>query len=207
MPFGRHQSLVLIAAVALLGLLGGCASSPPGADGFAFSAQPPLPLDTDRLESGLAVLYFKHHFVRSLDALPDGAESRGRGWTGAPIPNLNHQFGRGEVFGSGTNRGIALELDGYIRLARSGTYRFKANSNDGIRMYIGSQRLIDDPDWHSDRMSPEASFAVRQPGWYSLRLRYFQRKGTASLQLYWSPPGQDQFSIVPAEVLAHQRSD
>jgi len=206
MPFGRHLTIVLIAALALTGLLGGCASSPPGADGFAFPSHPPLPLDADGLQPGLAVLYFKHRFVRSLDALPHGARARAYGWEGAPIPNLNHQFGRGDVFASGTNRGIALELDGYIRLERSGTYRFQANSNDGIRMYIGSQRLLDDPYYHSDRMSPEGSLAVRQPGWYSLRLRYFQRKGTASLQLYWKPPGEDRFSIVPAEVLAHQRS-
>jgi len=207
MPLGKQLTIVLVAFLALTGLLGGCASSPPGADGFTFPSQPPLPLDTDRLQPGLAVLYFKHRFVRSLDALPQGADARERGWEGAPIPNLNHQFGRGDVFDSGTNRGIALELDGYIRLQRTGTYRFQANSNDGIRMYVDGQRLIDDPNWHSDRMSPEAAFAARQPGWYSLRLRYFQRKGTASLQLYWKPPGQDHFSIVPAEVLAHQRSD
>lgn len=206
MPFGRHLICALVVVLALTGLLGGCALSPPGPDGFAFSAQPPLPLNTDGLQPGLTVLYFKHRFVRSLDALPQGADALAHGWEGAPIPNLNHQFGRGDVFDSGTNRGIALELDGYIRLERTGTYRFQANSNDGVRMYVGSQRLIDDPDWHSDRMSPEAAFAVRQPGWYSLRLRYFQRKGTASLQLYWKPPGQDHFSIVPAAVLAHQRT-
>ena len=180
---------------------------PPGADGFAYAAQPPLPLDADSLKPGLAVLYFKHRFVRSLDALPKGEEARAQGWTGPPIPYLNDQFGRNDIFESGTNRGIAMEMDGYIRLERLGTYRFKANSNDGIRMYIGSRLLIDDPEWHSDRMTPEAHLAVGLPGWYSLRLRYFQRKGTASLQLYWKPPGQDHFAIVPAKVLAHQPPD
>jgi hypothetical protein len=207
MSSGRIRSLLLISVVALLGLLGGCASSPPGTDGFAYTARSPLPLDTDSLRPGLAVLYFKHHFVRSLDALPKGEEARAQGWTGPPIPYLNDQFGRGDIFDSGTNRGIAMELEGFIRFEQPGTYRFKANSNDGIRMYIGSQLLIDDPEWHSDRMTPESHLAVGQPGWYSLRLRYFQRKGTASLQLYWKPPGQDHFAIVPAKVLAHQPSD
>ena len=204
MPSGKRLILALIAMVLFGGLVGGCASSPQAADGFTFPAQPLLPLDTAGLKPGLAVLYFKHPFVRSLDALPQGEDARAHGWTGPPITDLNHQFGRGAIFDSGTNRGIAMELDGYIRLAQPGTYFFQANSNDGIRMVIGSQRLIDDPNWHSDRLTPESQLTIRQPGWYALRLRYFQRKGTASLQLYWKPPGEDHFSIVPAEVLAHQ---
>jgi len=204
MASGKGRTLAWVVKVAFVILLSGCASSPQGGDGFVFSPQPPLPLDTDTLKPGLAVLYFKHPFVRSLDALPQGETARSRGWEGSPISNLNHQFGRSDIFDSGTNRGIALELNGYIRLEQSGTYYFQANSNDGIRMYLGSQLLLDDPDWHSDRITPEAQFSVNQPGWYSLRLRYFQRKGTASLQLYWKSPGKDRFAIVPAMVLAHQ---
>jgi len=206
MTFGSGRTLAWMTLVAVLILLTGCASSPQVADGFASPPHPPLPLDDDTLEPGLAVLYFKHPFVRNLDALPQGETARARGWSGPPISDLNHQFGRSNIFDSGTNRGIALELNGYIRLEQPGTYHFQANSNDGIRMYIGSQLLLDDPDWHSDRITPEVQFSIHQPGWYSLRLRYFQRKGTASLQLYWKSPGQDRFSIVPAKVLAHQPS-
>ncbi len=34
---------------------------------------------------------------------------------------------------------------------------------------------------------------------------YFQRKGTATLELYWKPPGQEDadFVLVPAEAFAH----
>ena len=207
MPLGKCRALVILTIVAFFSLLGGCASSPDVAEGFVFPPQTPLPLDTDKLKPGLAVLYFKHPFVRSLDALPQGEAARARGWTGPPIADLNHQFGRGDVFDSGTNRGIALELNGYIRLEAPGTYYFQANSNDGIRLYLGSQRLLNDPEWHSDRITPEAPFTADQPGWYSLRLRYFQRKGTASLQLYWKPPGKNHFSIVPAKALAHRPPD
>jgi len=188
-------------------VLGGCASSPQGADGFVYAAQPVLPLGTDALEPGLAVLYFKHAFVRSLDALPQGEEARQKAWPGPPVPYLNHQFGREEVFASGTNRGIAMEFWGYIRLEHTGPYRFQINSNDGVRLYVGDQLLVDDPEGHSDRLSPEAPLTVSTPGWHNLRLRYFQRKGTATLQLYWKPPGADHFTIVPAKVLAHRQPD
>jgi len=195
----------LLAFVLILAMLTGCATSPDGADGFVRPAQTHRPLDAEGLEPGLAVLYFKHGFVRNLDLLPRGEKARERGQPGPPIPYLNHQFGRSNIFDSGTNRGIAMEISGFIRLERPGTYSFQANSNDGFRLYIDGQRLIDDPDWHADRLSPEAQLSIKEPGWYSLRIRYFQRKGTATIQLYWQPPGKGAFSIVPAKMLAHQQ--
>ena len=191
-----------IAIVLVFTLLAGCATSPN--EGFVRPSQLSLPLDTSALEPGLAVLYFDKIFVRHLDMLPKGENAQERGRPGAPIPYLNHQFGRSQIFDSGTNRGLGMEISGYIRLDRPGTYGFQANSNDGFRLYIDGHLLIDDPNWHSDRLSPEAQLPVTEPGWYSLRARYFQRKGTATIQLYWRPPGENAFSIVPAKVLAHQ---
>lgn len=203
MPFKIKRQRAVMAVALLLAMLTGCATTPDGGDDFVRPPQPRLALDTDALRPGLAVLYFKHRFVRNLDALP-GKIAGEWGWSGEPIPYLNHQFGRSNIFGSGTNRGIALELSGYIRLDQPGTYRFQVNSNDGIRVYIDGDRLIDDPAYHSDRLSPAAAMTVQKPAWYSLRMRYFQRKGTAALQFYWQPPGEASFSIVPAAVLAHR---
>lgn len=200
----RTRTLAVVTAALLWGMLAGCAASPNGTDGFVQTAQPVLPLEADHLKPGLAVLYFKHAFVRHLDALPQGEAARERGWPGPPVSYLNHQFGRSDVFASGTNRGIAMEFSGYIRLEHTGPYRFQINSNDGVRLYVDNHLLIDDPEWHSDRLSPEALLTNTAPGWHSLRLRYFQRKGTATLQLYWKPPGAERFTIVPASALAHQ---
>ena len=40
------------------------------------------------------------------------------------------------------------------------------------------------------------------PGWYSIEIDYYQRKGTAALRLKWTPPGGEE-SVVPVEVFAH----
>jgi hypothetical protein len=205
LPVDRVKPAIIPLMLMLI-LLAGCATSPDGADGFVRPPQAYLPLNTEGLEPGLAVLYLKHNFVRSLDLLPQGEKAREKGQPGPPIPYLNHQFGRSPIFDSGTNRGIGMEISGFIRLEQPGTYGFQANSNDGFRLYIDGQLLVDDPDWHSDRLSPEARLSITEPGWYSLRCRYFQRKGTATIQLYWQPPGDNRFTIVPAKVLAHQQS-
>jgi hypothetical protein len=190
--------LGLTLAAVLVGCRGfwgpvGVLPDPPGA---------PLPLET-RLEPGLAVRYWDV-FVRHVDELPREETLLVKSRGGPPLRFIDHQFGRGEVFDSGTNRGIGLEITGFIRLDRTGTYRFQTLSNDGVRVYLDGRTLIDDPAQHSDQLSPEARLEVVRPAWYPLGLRYFQRKGTAALVLYWQPPGAAGLQPVPPEAFGHR---
>ena len=155
-------------------------------------------------QPGLAVVYLPGK-VRHTKEMPSGDRLRRLGRPGAPIRQFNHSFGRGEVFASGQARGIGLEATGFIHLAQPGTYRFKALSNDGIRVWIAGRLVVDDGEWHSsgDRFSPPLEYANAQSGWAAIRLRYFQRKGTATLKLYWQPPGSDDYAVIPASAYAH----
>jgi hypothetical protein len=185
-------------------LLAACASVQDG--GFVRPASPALPVAAANLQPGLAVLYFPNHFVRHIDGLPQGEAARAKGVPGPPVSNLNRRFGRGQVFQSGTNRGVGVEMGGWMLLAKPGRYQFKVTSNDGFRLFMDGRLLLEDPAWHSagDRTTPAAEFEVREPGWYSLRIRYFQRKGTAAFQFFWQPPEEAEFSPVPGQVLAHR---
>lgn len=184
-------------------LLAGCAGVHDG--GFARPATAPRPAISADLQSGLAVLYFPKRFVRHIDALPKGEEALQKGVPGPPVTNLNRRFGRGQVFNSGTNRGVGVEMNGFILLEKPGRYRFQVNSNDGFRLSLDGRIFLEDPAWHQsgDRLTPPAEFEVSEPAWYSLRIRYFQRKGTAAFQFFWQPPEGTEFSPVPGRVLAH----
>lgn len=161
--------------------------------------QPPA----EALQPGLSVFYI-FDFFRDIDEMPAMEAGRRRGKPGQPIPNLNHQFDKGPVFDSGKNRGVGVYLEGFIRFSQPGSYRFTARSNDGIRIFINDRMLINDPDVHGDRLSNRGIVEIKEPGWYGLRMQYFQRKGSAMLKLYWEIPGANARAIVPAEVLAHQ---
>jgi hypothetical protein len=191
----------LAAAMALAILTAGCAALWGPAGVLPDPPSPPLPLET-RLPPGLAVRYVDV-FVRHVDQLPRGAAAAAKSRTGPPLPFLDHRFGRGEVFDSGRNRGVGMEITGYIRCHRAGDYRFQALSNDGVRVYLDGKTIIDDPGQHADQLSNEALVTIAAPGWYALGLRYFQRKGTAALGLYWKGPGDAAFHAVPPEALAH----
>ena len=69
---------------------------------------------------------------------------------------------------------------------------------------IGSRLIHSDPDVHPDTMSDPIPVKIDKPGWYALQIRYFERKNTSTLQLYWSKPGGGN-EIVPAEAFAHRR--
>jgi len=156
------------------------------------------------LESGLSVVYYLEYFERNLDAMPKaGASSRFKKVTGAPILQVNHQFGKEEVFESGAHRGVAARMNGYLSLVEVGDYQFQALSNDGVRVMLTGKTLITDAEQHSDRLSNIGSATIEQPGYYALEIEYFQRKGTAALKLFWKTPGDQEFVPIPQNVYVH----
>jgi len=169
-----------------------------GAPVFQKKKSPSLP-------PGLSVRYVEG-FYRSIDQMPESGEMRSTGRKGRPIPLLNHVFGKDEeVFNSGRPRGIGMLLSGYLFLPQPGTYRFQALANDGIEFLLDHKLLLTDPGVHKARLSPTGMARVAGGGWFPLQIRYFQRKGTAALKLYWQPPGSTHWSIVPREMYAHAK--
>ena len=169
-----------------------------GADLFS-----PAAIAPEQIQPGLSVRYYDEFFSRHLDSLPSKTDPFKSGRIGKPIRLLDREFGRTEVFDSGTNRGIGMRMEGLLHLPSPGTYRFQALSNDGIRVYVNGQRILDDPDVHSNRLTPVATVDIATPGWYPLEVEYFQRKGTAAIMLYWQPPENNALSIIPAQAYGH----
>ena len=164
----------------------------------------PQPKAVANLQPGLDVVYFFDYSARNLDVMPEYNPAKPRGTKGAPISNLNHHFGYGQVFNSGVSQEVGMRFTGWIHLAQSGEYAFQALSNDGIRVFIGGQKILDDPTQHSDRLTGPVVSRIQNPGWHPIRVDYFQRKGTAAIVLSWQPPGSDGFVPIPPEMLAHE---
>jgi PA14 domain len=168
------------------------------------SAEVLSPGHVSKLQPGLTVRYYYTKF-RHIDEMPSGKRAEQWGRPGKPIMIINHRFGQGVVFDSGASQRVGLKMSGYIHLANVGLYHFQARSNDGVRVWIGGDVVINDPDVHSDRLSPLVPLEIHLAGWYPFELNYFQNKGTATLELYWQPPGAAGPSIVPAEAYASLR--
>ena len=187
---------------ALLLMLYGCATpvqeaQQPSGSSTVVKGEP------SQLQPGLSVVYIFQKY-RNVDQVPRGAEALRMGRRGKPVTILNHQSGKKEsVFDSGRSQGVGMVIEGFLNLEKPGTYRWQAMANDGIRMFIDNKMIFEDPKVHSDRLTPTGTLQVAKGGQHPVEIIYFQRKGTASLKLYWQPPGAEQFSLVPTEVYWH----
>lgn len=151
-----------------------------------------------QMAQGLAVEYMM------IDAFHvDDLESAGKGKPGKPLMMLNWSMGSGPVLTHAEDEGVGARISGFIKFASAGTYQMKIKSNDGVRLSISGQVVIDDPDVHADKFSDVANVSVPSPGWYQVYLLYFERRGTATLELHWQSPDGGNFELVPAEAFAH----
>ncbi len=82
----------------------------------------------------------------------------------------------------------------------SGTYTLATVSDDGVRLWINGQLLIDDWTMHGTT-EDDATISLSAGRLYDLRLEYFQGTGGAEIHLYWSADSIPR-EIVPSTDLS-----
>jgi uncharacterized repeat protein (TIGR03806 family) len=80
------------------------------------------------------------------------------------------------------------------------TYTFTTVANDGVRLWINGQLLVNDWTTHASTTTNSGTIALNSQQLYNIRLDYFQSTGNASAQLSWSSPSTPQ-AVVPQSQL------
>ncbi|MBO6783891.1 MAG: hypothetical protein JJ899_11560 [Alphaproteobacteria bacterium] len=156
----------------------------------------------DQLKPGLSVTYYFNKFNHTRE-IPEWAKYKD-GVQGEPIAMLDYFVGDGDVLTSGRADHVGADIRGYINFPVAGTYTIAMQSNDGVDLNIGGKRVVYDPDVHRDRYSDLVPVVIETPGWYPLRLLYFEKQVTSTVELYWlKPGGGGQLDFVPAEAFGH----
>lgn len=192
--------LLLLATLLVGGCTKGAAEKPLR---IVQGMQQPAAVAAEQMQPGLTTMYF-YDFYRYVSSMPKGEQIARKGKPGPPVRQLNHRFENQPVFDSGQNKGVGMIMEGYFYLPQPGEYLFQAVSNDGFELLVNNVLVVSDPGVHGARFSEKGRITVAGAGWFPVQIRYFQRKGTAALELYWQPPGSSAMSIVPAEVYAHR---
>lgn len=113
------------------------------------------------------------------------------------IPVLDLRTERGD-FGELTEDFIT-HVDGFIEIAKAGTYAFRLTSDDGSRLFIDDTPVVDHDGLHGPTdMDGTVQLGV---GRHKLFVEHFERGGGEQLTLSWKPPGATEFVIVPNSVL------
>ncbi len=127
--------------------------------------------------------------------------------TGRPLlvriePDVNIPLANGEFPGTRLAEQFSVRWTGLLRCAKDGMYGFYVESDDGCRLFIDGELVIDHRsargmEQKSDRINLKA-------GDHELRLEYQQLDGPAGVNLQWKAPGNKR-EMIPPGVLFHRK--
>ena len=81
----------------------------------------------------------------------------------------------------------ALIFEGFVRVPTRGLWTFRLDSDDGSRLRVASQLVVDNDGRHGSR--PKQGWIALNEGWHEIRLEYFNATGHEKLELTWTGPG------------------
>ena len=155
----------------------------------------PTPLPKSERVQGLAGLVTPGEFL-SVDSIQSTGSTRAFAGTGAGVPAVT-------LPEAAPRQSFGLILNGFIRVPRNGIYTFFLSSDDGSRLTVAGETVVDHDGYHS--MSEKLGQVALHRGWHVIEVRYFQGGGGAGLKLEVEGPGMARREV-PARWYAHPRS-
>jgi hypothetical protein len=131
----------------------------------------------------------------SVDSLPPGENPDNTGAFAFRVPRISLPAGAPDT-------GYGLVLSGFIRVPRAGIYSFFLSSDDGSRLTVAEETVVDHDGFHG--MSEKEGQAALHRGWHPVEVRFFQGGGGAGLRLEVEGPGIPRREV-PAQWLAHEK--
>ncbi len=141
---------------------------------------------------GLKAEYFDDHGLRTL--VTTRVDSR---------VNFEWEYGRPEGTALSDGEYFSVRWTGILTAPVTGTYTFTTSTDDGVRLWVAGQSIID--NWtYQDDYDPLSQGTVSLVGGqtYALVMEYFEGEGLAHAQFFWEYPGQER-QLVPASALTH----
>ena len=88
---------------------------------------------------------------------------------------------------------FAFDFFGYLYIENAGDYTFYTSSDDGSRLWIGSDMVVDNDGQHG--MQERSGTRTLSPGIYPITVNYFERTGGQGLNVRYSGPSISKTSI------------
>ncbi|MEU5145052.1 ricin-type beta-trefoil lectin domain protein [Streptomyces sp. NPDC021139] len=179
---GRRLAGTVITSLLVVGL----SSSPSPADDAAAADLPPQ-------EPGVTLRVF------DVQAPLSGICTLKAGQT----PNIDKlmpvvDWSSADDFGLESN--FVTHVLGNLDAPQTGSYTFRLTSDDGSRLWIDDQLVVDHDGLHGPE--PEDATVDLTAGTHALRIEHFERDGGQQLTLAWKPPGASGFGVVPNSALS-----
>ncbi len=93
---------------------------------------------------------------------------------------------------------VGVLFSGCIRIPEDGMWRFSLTSDDGSRLEISDQLVVNNDGLHSSE-TREGSMALKA-GWHPFRLAWFNRTGGAVLDLRFAREGESMHAVTSTDL-------
>jgi len=113
---------------------------------------------------------------------------------------INFGWGNGSPDPLVQNDGFQVRWTGTIYAEETGTYYFRSYTDDGLRLFIDEQPVIDEW-WDTSPVSYYGQIDL-DPGLHDLEMEYYENGGGAVAQLYWIPPNGVEALVEPSDQVA-----
>ena len=153
-----------------------------------FTKVVPQPSVRAEVQPGLRYAYVEGDW----DRLPDfsALAPKAEGVLPAPALDLTRAH---EYYG--------VVFSGYVNVPAEGVYSFFLASDDGSRMMVDEQILIDNDGLHG--LEQKRGVAALEKGLHPVRIEYFNKTGGEELSVFWTGPGI-RMEAVPASAFFHR---
>jgi hypothetical protein len=95
---------------------------------------------------------------------------------------------------------FGLNIRFKLQVPISGDYEFSLNSDDGSRLFIDGDEIIDNDGQHSQKK--KTALVALTAGVHEVRVPYFQGpRYRIALELQWKAPESESFTFIPAPLI------
>jgi len=116
--------------------------------------------------------------------------------------NFDWNNGTPGVTGIGVDN-FTVRWTGVVLIPTTGTYVFRTLSDDGTRLSVNGNQVINDWSDHGATYNSSASITLSAGSYVPVTLEYYERGGSSLVALEWKPAGSGSFVTIPASQLFH----
>lgn len=115
---------------------------------------------------------------------------------------VNFNWGSGAPLAGFPRDNFSVTWEGQVEANETGAHVFSTVSDDGVRLYVDGNLVIDNFTDHGPRRDLSGSINLQAGNQYDLRMEFYERGGGAVAQLEWDGPSFGR-QIIPAANLSH----
>lgn len=105
----------------------------------------------------------------------------------------------------GVNGKFSVRWSGFVQPKYSETYTFSVVADDGVRLWVNGQNLID--RWENASGKNQGTIALEAGKKYDIKMEYYNTGGSAITRLMWSSPSQPEQAIPTSQLYSSATSE